>query len=1010
MASGPRPPHDASSFDAPLCTYADGYHLTEADFDPKDKDFVYVDRRLCKQCGRYALGGARVASWFASPKLVPIHDLMVIEQFYLARQIPRELYDRWLAVNYPNYGLAGSDATHKLWFDRLAHLSDLIDQKDVLAVKAHLHAQPELAKFVSCSNSNGTYRVHFVRRFNINTRTVPESFVSFMDICFPYSSNADKAATNLSFGRLCAWLIRQGRWAELKPVFELYPIGRFNCTIVSHLCAILGSDHVDIMLSLFSKDRVFRFSNSCFGKYLKSVTTAVRRTGCWVDRTPLDADAVAHLVYWEMPFGRSKWVSNWSQEMSNRCSKTTHVRYPDDGSEVYPELKSILIEIMGPLVVSSRNWTDWPTFVRDRQRSSGGMKADVDGESVTLMKRAYFDKVTDTEMDTWLDEVPAIKGTGSEKYELGKARAIYGTGVVDYAIVTYVTRHLESLLYLVPGVEMGLGKMDEFSAILRRLRVIEEARVETTMLDYADFNLQHTPEVQSLVFTALAEVLRSVDRVWPPDLIKAVAWCEAAFTNQWVKFPHRDDSLRVRQGLFSGVRCTSFMNTLLNLAYFRLVSGYVVRTTGLVPLGLHHVHQGDDVWVSNSSRLWAAELFKQFQAFGFEMQPSKQLFDVGVGEFLRVRYAGGVARGYLMRAISSFILRPTQSADMSTPLERCSALSAQVNVLVRRGLNIDFANGLWRIVIDRVRRFYVKEGSRKTTVPLAVVCGPRSNGGFGICPPGMASQSAGTAPRFPRLLHSTRQLSEAIPSNSAAAAAREMSYEFKNALRFESVVDALHRSNLTSSMRPIDKSTTLRLFDVAIRRWSKRTNSLTTTFSSVIFDEYLGYDVQACDLTTIFHRLASPGLPVKRSSVLRTPPAAMFSAIASSPFKDINSAMIALDLPMDQAARIAVECCPDVEKRSAGLHAYMTLSGSVSREIFISMLRCGGMVLSEYESLLHPIVLSWASDYAFTFAVRYALLNRITKISDWHELHALWSRRVASTSARNPTLLSISKY
>lgn len=105
-----------------------------------------------------------------------------------------------------------------------------------------------------------------------------------------------------------------------------------------------------------------------------------------------------------------------------------------------------------------------------------------------------------------------------------------------------------------------------------------------------------------------------------------------------------------------------------------------------------HIHQGDDVWISNKSRLWAIALYNTCAAAGLEFQPSKQLFDVELGEFLRVVYFDGSCRGYVACAVATTIMKPVQGADVVSPAERATALNSQIMTLVRRGFNIEGAS------------------------------------------------------------------------------------------------------------------------------------------------------------------------------------------------------------------------------------------------------------------------------------------------------------------------------
>lgn len=73
-------------------------------------------------------------------------------------------------------------------------------------------------------------------------------------------------------------------------------------------------------------------------------------------------------------------------------------------------------------------------------------------------------------MAAWLDEEPEMVTTVSVKFEMGKARAIYGTQPQDYSISSYVLDGVESKLFNVEEVESGLVGQDFIATMIRRRR------------------------------------------------------------------------------------------------------------------------------------------------------------------------------------------------------------------------------------------------------------------------------------------------------------------------------------------------------------------------------------------------------------------------------------------------------------------------------------------------------------------------------------------------------------
>lgn len=199
------------------------------------------------------------------------------------------------------------------------------------------------------------------------------------------------------------------------------------------------------------------------------------------------------------------------------------------------------------------------------------------------------------------------------------------------------------------------------------------------MLDYANFNRQHTPYAQFCVFNSFAKY--GARHNYHADWVQANEWVAAAKYNMLFTLPHDHKKHKVKQGLFSGTRSTDLLNTVLNIAYFRLACKYVSAQYGLQPRALYNVHQGDDVWTSNTNKLWSRVLYYTMNSMGFVFQEKKQMFGNGAGEYLRVMYRQGKAYGYTQRCLVNYTLRQVQD-DMVEDLHAaaggyCSSLQLQ---------------------------------------------------------------------------------------------------------------------------------------------------------------------------------------------------------------------------------------------------------------------------------------------------------------------------------------------
>lgn len=125
------------------------------------------------------------------------------------------------------------------------------------------------------------------------------------------------------------------------------------------------------------------------------------------------------------------------------------------------------------------------------------------------------------------------------------------------------------------------------------------------------------------------------------------------------------------------------INTLLNVAYFEIAHGVLFELTGSRLPMLHNVHHGDDVWLRCTYSSLCAFLFYVSNLVGAVMQKIKIMCGPQRGEYLRVLYANGTAKGYLQRRIN---IEGSAITDLHG-WTMASELSTSITAIVRRGLH-----------------------------------------------------------------------------------------------------------------------------------------------------------------------------------------------------------------------------------------------------------------------------------------------------------------------------------
>lgn len=229
---------------------------------------------------------------------------------------------------------------------------------------------------------------------------------------------------------------------------------------------------------------------------------------------------------------------------------------------------------------------------------------------------------------------PRVDAGHSYKEEHGKTRHIYSCDTASYYTFDYLLRPLEKVwrnknVLLDPGRELQ-------SSRYQRLAAKGGCRY---MLDFDDFNSQHTIEAMRAVFEIACEGA-------PPEVVK---WAVESWSNMYVHWLSDDGmhEMKMVGSLPSGHRATTFVNTILNAAYCRYAS-----RNGMA--GLEGYHCGDDVVIFGQE--WRiSEYVNDMLASPFRVNPSKQSVGFEVGEFLRVCFWETEASGYGARGVSSMV-------------------------------------------------------------------------------------------------------------------------------------------------------------------------------------------------------------------------------------------------------------------------------------------------------------------------------------------------------------------
>lgn len=998
----------------------------------------------CPQCRAYKRADCRtyllkdpnmpacvpyIPAIYYRPHVCCLTRLRVVQDLYLNKQLSKVYYEQWMEMNGGNYQVFGSERLMSVWQDRIDSIQEKRGKKKVKKFKLKYIQKFDLSNIILEGSHvavipDKKYPEVFRAQLKVpGARTNNRSKVKVFNKLFPFSSIADKNKTNIDLSSLVNTLRFNGFGVDVNKCLMCLPVGTFNSVAVAMLIHYVGNKCASKMFDLFVKDEATILGPEGFNKYLKAITNALRRTRRWPDSSEVTLDEVTQCSYWELCIGRSNMKSNWQEEMDNRlkirldlCSPLSEKRDRETNAKYIEGLRKQMKMIMQQLVSAQDIWPTFENFVKDRQSwlaggSSGGQHIIYDDKKLPIDKKVYFETLTTEDILPWIDSEPKIEAVASEKFEQSKARAIYGTKPIDYTIMTYVIGKIEPKLARVDGVECGLTSVDEMRCLIRRSKVIQRAQLECSMLDYADFNRQHTMEAQALVFECLSEKLRMMNV--HPDVIKASDWCAKAMMNQWVTFPMQDKPTKVIQGLFSGNRGTNFINTLLNVAYYRYARTWVSEKLNIKWHFRYNLHQGDDVWLSSDSRLLNIAEYTVLKACGFMISEIKQQQSISCGEFLRVYFTESGLKGFLARSLGTFITRPLQAERDVSPDARAIGINSQIMILYRRGLSLKACVMIW----DAIMRHHLtsKIGEDNIVrIPSELAKTSALNNGLDIGYPMTMAPETNDKPKIPRLRLTSKKMEAEVPRHTSHAWVCLISEKFQKEMKAERFEMALHRSNLMGSLPGKEKVQCRVVFHEEFREWRDKIKEHEIEFNSQrsfkVFEDWYNSEEEDLRAKIAINELFDY-CGVKNDKTYQDSPFyTMHSAITVSPFKDVHHASTALGVDLLDAAYVCANMCKNDDRAAIAYHQLKYYENTLGRQVTNKILDGAKGVGSVFEAIFNPIPLSYLCKMAEKLAIDDAIANNLRDVKEWDRLLYYTQLRVMKTAIQDKRLVELSGY
>nr|UWK02059.1 RNA-dependent RNA polymerase [Fusarium poae victorivirus 1] len=285
-----------------------------------------------------------------------------------------------------------------------------------------------------------------------------------------------------------------------------------------------------------------------------------------------------------------------------------------------------------------------------------------------LHRRAWLECTPDDPRVGW-DGTTYV--SPSPKLENGKTRAIFACDTRHYLAFEHLLTPVEKR-WRGSRVVLNPGKGGNI-AMAQRVRHSRDRSGISLMLDYDDFNSQHTTAAMKIVIEELCSLVG-----YPADLAATLV---SSFDKMRIHVAGKYVGTAAGT-LMSGHRATTFINSVLNKAYLDVVLGESWLDTR------RSVHVGDDIYCGVKSYRDAAYVVHQITSSPLRMNPTKQSVGHVSTEFLRLATAGRDTYGYVSRSIASLISGNWVSDRIMNSYEALTTMVASARTLANRARDV----------------------------------------------------------------------------------------------------------------------------------------------------------------------------------------------------------------------------------------------------------------------------------------------------------------------------------
>lgn len=311
------------------------------------------------------------------------------------------------------------------------------------------------------------------------------------------------------------------------------------------------------------------------------------------------------------------------------------------------------------------------------------------------------------------------------KHEIGKpgGRALYPTHLLHYVVTSYILYMAEKA----GGINMsrlnaGASAQMDDHWYWRTTREFSTG----LMLDYANFNEQHEVKHMKEIILQLKNFYATYAGL-SRDMNWAINWVSDAFDK--IVFEENGNYHLFTHGLLSGMRCTTWVNSVANVAYLKVLSQQIYELTGMRVL-TEVTSGGDDVAAKASDIYEAMLILRVGEAMGFTFKAIKQLLGTRYYEFYRLFVSAEGVFGSLCRMLGSAVSGQWSNSVIAKFVDPATKMASVVEIARKAGrrakLDMSMMEKMTLCAFDKWATF------DEIRLSQELIHGTKATGGLGV--------------------------------------------------------------------------------------------------------------------------------------------------------------------------------------------------------------------------------------------------------------------------------------